>query len=235
MLAIIIEMNSFLDHKYDDRNWLNIPFACYVAWALAGDHICALFSLSFNTQFFITCLIIMIDIVLYFAIKENNKTLEFYGEYAKLKDFKNLSDRVEKRWGIICSCDRILRNNVDSLTDDLKALEINFRKLDGGLIDTMIDNIELNERRYDLLMKPLAECSFFQKHTRIFNALRNNEILSVFHLCQYDRRDLVKLEGIGEVSVAQILHEFLYQHDLSLGFDVFAVVRRHDFISSLLK
>ena len=236
MLAIIIKMNSFLDHKYDDRNWLYIPIACYVAWALAGDHICAFFSLSFNAQFFITCLIIMIDIVLYFAIKENNKALKFYGEYAKLReDFKNLSDRVEKRWDIHCTGDRFLRNKVDYLAEDLNALEINFRKLNAGLVDAMIDKIELNERRYDLLMKPLAECSFFQEHTRIFNALRNNEILSVFHLCQYDRRELGKLKGIGEFSVAQILHEFLYQHDLSLGFDVFAVVRRHDFISSLLK
>jgi len=235
MLAIIIKMNSFLDHKYDDRNWLNIPFACYVAWALAGDHICALFSLSFNTQFFITCLIIMIDIVLYFAIKENNKALEFYGEYARLReDYKKLSDRVEKRWGIICSCDRILRNNVDSLTDDLKALEINFRKLDGGLIDTMIDNIELNERRYRLLMKPLNKVPFFIDNPRILNALRNHEVLSMFHLCQWDRSSLCRLHGIGKNSVEKI-NEYLMNHNLSLGFDVFAVVRRHDFISSLLK
>ena len=235
MLAIIIKMNSFLDHKYDDRNWLNIPFACYVAWALAGDHICALFSLSFNTQFCITCLIIMIDIVLYFAIKENNKALEFYGEYARLReDYKKLSDRVEKRWGIICSCDRILRNNVDSLTDDLKALEINFRKLDGGLIDTMIDNIELNERRYRLLMKPLNKVPFFIDNPRIFNALRNHEVLSMFDLCQWDKSSLCRLHGIGKNSVEKI-NEYLMNQDLCLGLDVFRIVKRHEFFACYSK
>lgn len=280
LLTLILEVNSLIDEPkanaynwidaHNERNWLCAPFAFLVVWALAGDHLCALFSLSFNTQVFISCLIVMIDLVMYFGMKEYNNNANLKGDYMKIsskvvknknelvsahnslvKYCKNLSSKVDKNWDELVSAHNTLvkycetlnnnyknlspvKNKVEGLTVSQSALKRNLNELDSGLIDVMIDRIDLNERRYELLMKPLAECPFFQKNTRIFNALRNGEILSVFHLCQYSRSDLFKIKGLGIRSINDI-ENFMNLHDLCLGFDVFAVVRRHDFISRIIK
>lgn len=240
LLGCVGEINSYREsyREINDRfGWLDVPYASLFVWALFGDHFCAIFSLSFNTQLFISCVIIMIDIVLYFAMEGDEKADKSHQNLMKLEEnLKNLSTKVDKVDNNLYKT--ILAHNslfdkVKNLKFALMALEDSF-DLDRGLLDKMIDNIEFNERRYELLMKPLAECPFFQKNTRIFNALRNGEILSVFHLCQCNRSDLFKIKGLGSRSINDI-ENFMKLHDLCLGFDVFAVVRRHDFISRIIK
>ena len=64
--------------------------------------------------------------------------------------------------------------------------------------------------------------------------LRKNEILSVFQLCQYNKDDLLQLNGIGRKGV-WLLERWCDANHLRLGWDVYEVVEKHDVFSKLLE
>ena len=102
-----------------------------------------------------------------------------------------------------------------------------------------------SEKIYELLMKPLSSFCYIELNRRIVKSLRNAEILSMFHLCQCSRKDILNIHGLGSASVNYLTNELKEYYSegpngrdsyrLSLGMDVHAYVERHDRFVELKK
>lgn len=195
--------------------WLSLFF-----WSLLGDHARAFFHLGVNTYLLISCLLILVCIVTYLIVRvdnyadgliEQNRVMYMLAQKDVDKRMQELQDKTDRKLNII-TC----------------QLNCKFNDLKGRIQDNdPILIMKRNERIYRLLMKPLEEIPFFIDNPRILNVLRDQEVLSMFHLCQIDSQSMGKMHGIGKTTVKKI-NDYLINRGLCLGYDVFSVVKRHD-------
>lgn len=221
ILCVLYNINS----RFKYSRWLCTSWLFIFLWSLAGDYARAYLNIGFKSNMVIVIMLVVVDILIYLiALNDNAVDLEW-----KKKEMLNRLEKINRRGDIIkIACDSN-NNRITTLEDHFEAFSHYFQNYQSNIHSSCdpLKIMERNERRYQLLMKPLSDVPFFIDNPRILNALREHEVLSMFHLCQYDRNSMRKMHGIGMGSLSKI-EDFLTSNDLSFGLDVFSIVKRHD-------
>lgn len=204
--------------------WLFVTWLCLFIWALAGDHTMTFFHLNAKTYLLISILLILFNIITYLTMKV------YFVRDVIVEKMCNII--VDKLYDQFTEDTKKLKKSIEKFNFKLSIRDTDMDIFKKNLLDKIREGdplviMERNERRYQLLMKPLSDVPFFIDNPRILNALREHEVLSMFHLCQYDRNSMRKMHGIGMGSLSKI-EDFLTSNDLSFGLDVFSIVKRHD-------
>lgn len=217
------------DNGYVDWHWArDVLFCSLCAWCLLGRQ-----TTTNSLYWVIGGVIATMYLFMFFLLDLSYQIWECHLRIRveresfddRAKQLANSIDRVREQSETAVFLAKQERERLDALSDELHNNLMN-----------ILTQIKTNERQYKLLMMPLSECTLFKggKNKRLFNALRKNEILSVFLLCQYGRNDLLQLDGVGRRGVL-LLEKWCETNRLRLGSDVYEVVEKHDVFSKLLK